>query len=198
MNGKPIAPLSRFTVAALLAPLTAPVASEYHLSPSGDDARTGTPSATACKTLERVNRQALQPGDSLLFESGGTWQGQLRPQGSGVEGKPIRFGRYGDGSIRGHRLHAQRPAAGYASVFSREQQGHYLARQFLVNLSLGIPVSIWYDWRNDGADPQNLEHNFGTVTFDHQSKPAYVAMQKLAQALGGMRFVKRLDAPPDE
>jgi hypothetical protein len=90
------------------------------------------------------------------------------------------------------------PKAGYASVSSPEQQGHYLARQFLVNLSLGIPVSIWYDWRDDGTDPKNGEHNFGTVTHDRQPKPAYRALQKLTEALGGMRFVKRLDAPPDE
>ena len=56
-----------------------------------------------------------------------------------------------------------------------------------------VSFSIWYDWRNDGSDPQNMEHNFGTVTFDRQPKPAYRAMQKLTEALGGMHFVKRLD-----
>ena len=74
-------------------------AESYHVDPTGDDANSGTSQATAWKTVERVNRQSLQPGDSVLFKSGGVWQGQLRPQGSGVEGKPIRLDRYGDGAL---------------------------------------------------------------------------------------------------
>ena len=51
-------------------------------------------------------------------------------------------------------------------VATAQLQGDYLARSFLVNLSQGIPLSIWYDWENDGTDPTNPEENFGTVTAD--------------------------------
>jgi len=88
---------------------------------------------------------------------------------------------------------------GYSCVwegFNDERQGQYLPRQFLTNLSEGIPVSIWYDWHDDGPDPKEPEHHFGTVTLDYQPKPAYQAMQRLVAALEGMRFVKRLQSDP--
>ncbi len=74
----------------------------------------------------------------------------------------------------------------------KEQQGQYLARQFLVNLMNDVPLSIWYDWHDDGQDPKEQEHNFGTVTWDYQPKPAYVAAQTLIKELRGFRFTKRL------
>jgi polysaccharide biosynthesis protein PslG len=40
----------------------------------------------------------------------------------------------------------------------------------------GIPLSIWYDWKNDGRDPDDGEQNFGTVTDDLQPKPAYAGI----------------------
>lgn len=74
----------------------------------------------------------------------------------------------------------------------KEQQGQYLARQFLVNLMNDVPLSIWYDWHDDGQDPKEQEHNFGTVTWDYQPKPAYQAAQTLIRELSGFRFTKRL------
>ena len=84
------------------------------------------------------------------------------------------------------------------SGYSRGRQGRYLPRQFLTNLSLGIPVSIWYDWHDDGRDPKEPEHNFGTVTIGREAKPAYRAMQRLVEALGRMRFVKRLQSGEED
>jgi hypothetical protein len=86
---------------------------------------------------------------------------------------------------------------GYSSVwkgFDPELQGRYLARHFLTNLSMGVPLSIWYDWHDDGQDPKEPEHHFGTVAFDYQPKPAYLEMQRLVGALRGMSFVKRLQS----
>ena len=82
---------------------------------------------------------------------------------------------------------------GYSSSFvSAEMQGKYLARQWLSNIASNIPVSIWYDWHDDGRDPANAEHNFGTVTFDYKPKPAYNAIKILINQLRGTRFVERL------
>ena len=69
---------------------------------------------------------------------------------------------------------------GYSTTgLSRELQAKYLARQWLSNLAFGVPISIWYDWHDDGQDPTNSEHNFGTVTYDYKPKPAYLAMKTL-------------------
>jgi polysaccharide biosynthesis protein PslG len=75
---------------------------------------------------------------------------------------------------------------------SLETQAAFAARQQLSNLLAGVPVSIWYDWKNDGPDPNENEHNFGTVFPDLSPKPAYVAIQTLTHQLNGYRLLRRL------
>ena len=93
---------------------------------------------------------------------------------------------------------------GYSAAwkkFDDELQGKYLPRELLVNLLSGVPVSIWYDWHDDGTDPQEPEHHFGIVRHQYfkerdpiyDAKPAYVAMQTLVNNLRGYHFAKRLD-----
>ncbi len=90
---------------------------------------------------------------------------------------------------------------GYSNInwdkkpLSRQTQARYLVREFLVNLYRNIPVSIWYDWKNDGTDPDEREHNFGTVTHLLEPKQAYTAAAVLTKNLGGYRLVKRLELP---
>ncbi|MGH7979797.1 MAG: cellulase family glycosylhydrolase [Limisphaerales bacterium] len=76
---------------------------------------------------------------------------------------------------------------------SLQTQADYIARQQLFNLFCGVPVSIWYDWSNDGQDPANNEDNYGTVTFDLKPKPAYIAIQTLTRELSGYRISGRYD-----
>ena len=85
------------------------------------------------------------------------------------------------------------------TVMSRELQGKYLPRQWLANISAGVPLSIWYDWHDDGKDPNEGEHNFGTVTWDYQPKPAYLSMSKLLKELKGYVYLTRINlGSPDD
>lgn len=79
-----------------------------------------------------------------------------------------------------------------------EQQGKYLVRQWLANMSAGIPVSIWYDWHDDGRDPEEREHNFGTVYWEYNPKPAYTAMRTLITQLAGFSPRRRLPLASEE
>ncbi|MFA6543521.1 MAG: cellulase family glycosylhydrolase [Limisphaerales bacterium] len=85
---------------------------------------------------------------------------------------------------------------GYSTFSNRgvslDTQAAFIARQQLANLHAGVPISIWYDWKNDGTDLAEREHNFGTVTHDLQPKSAYVALQTLTRELSGYRIEKRL------
>ncbi len=57
---------------------------------------------------------------------------------------------------------------------------------------------MWYDWKNDGPDPKEREHNFGTVTLDLKAKPAYVAIQTLTRELSGCRVERRIPLSNDQ
>jgi polysaccharide biosynthesis protein PslG len=85
---------------------------------------------------------------------------------------------------------------GYASNtkgVSLETQAAFAVRQQLSNLLSGIPLSIWYDWKNDGRDPDDGEQNFGTVSDDLEPKPAYTALKTMTDELSGYRLQKRWD-----
>ena len=79
------------------------------------------------------------------------------------------------------------------SRLSEQQQADYLVRMFLINAYQNIPVSIWYDWRNDGTDPDEREHNFGIVKHDLNSKAAYLAAKVLSSTLAGYSISERFD-----
>lgn len=79
------------------------------------------------------------------------------------------------------------------SRLSNEKQAQYLVREFIINLYQEIPVSIWYDWKNDGANPDEREHHFGAVMHDLKPKAAYIAAKNLSHNLAGFAIDKRLD-----
>ncbi|WP_423130363.1 right-handed parallel beta-helix repeat-containing protein [Gaoshiqia sp. Z1-71] len=70
----------------------------YYLdAEDGDDKHSGLSVSTAWKTIEHVNKQTFGSGAQVLFKAGQNWYGSLQPSGSGEAGKPVTFGRYGDG-----------------------------------------------------------------------------------------------------
>ncbi|MDP6635443.1 MAG: cellulase family glycosylhydrolase [Phycisphaerae bacterium] len=93
---------------------------------------------------------------------------------------------------------------GYSNInwdkarLSNEKQARYLVREFLINLHQNIPVSIWYDWKNDGVDPNEREHHFGTVTHDLKPKAAYTAAAALSKNLAGFSIDRRLPPADDK
>src|SRR5207249_1326428 len=78
---------------------------------------------------------------------------------------------------------------------SLETQAAFAVRHQFSNLLNGVPLSIWYDWKNDGPDPNENEHNFGLVLPDLKPKPAYVALQTFSRELSGHRLARRLALP---
>lgn len=92
---------------------------------------------------------------------------------------------------------------GYSSAWrgmSEEKQGAMFAREMLTNVANEIPMSIWYDWRDDGSDPNDPEHHFGLVRNPYLSgrdpvfepKPAYRAAKTLSEYFSGYVFQQRL------
>lgn len=84
---------------------------------------------------------------------------------------------------------------GYSTVAggpTEQEQAQYVARQALAHLAYDVDLSIWYDWRNDGDDPHEVEFNFGLVRQDLSPKPAYSASRVLVETLRGYAFQRRI------
>ncbi|HML75119.1 MAG TPA: right-handed parallel beta-helix repeat-containing protein [Anaerohalosphaeraceae bacterium] len=100
-----------FHIASIIIPVTAivlagdvsaatdlpdlPVGKVYYVdSQAGSDNHDGLSAERPWKSLDAVNRVTFQPGDTLLFKAGTSYQGQLKPQGSGDPQHPIRIDAY--------------------------------------------------------------------------------------------------------
>jgi hypothetical protein len=68
-------------------------AATYYVSNTGSDSAAGTSTATAWKTVAKVNAAQLNNGDQVLFLRGGTWREMLSPTVSN-----LYFGAYGTGA----------------------------------------------------------------------------------------------------
>jgi hypothetical protein len=80
-------------------------ATVYYVANAGNDSCNGTSSslgssgACAWQSIAHVNAHKFNSGDSILFQSGGTWREQLTVPSSGSAGSPITFGSYGSGAL---------------------------------------------------------------------------------------------------
>lgn len=130
----------------------------------------------------------------------------LHPYGSGKpEDAAILYGKarelIGKYAPKGREYPLVSGEWGYSSCNKGvpvETQADYIARQFLSNMANGVRLSIWYDWRDDGPDPNENEHRFGTVAQDMSDKPAYVAAKTLTTELKGYAFANRIRTGPDD
>ncbi|MBM3744893.1 MAG: right-handed parallel beta-helix repeat-containing protein [Acidobacteria bacterium] len=92
-------PLFGLAVVALAVASQSRTGTSYYVdSSTGSDDNDGLSEKQAWKSLDKVNSVRFGPGDRILFRAGTRYTGQLRPQGSGNEGKPIVIETYGRGA----------------------------------------------------------------------------------------------------
>lgn len=77
-------------------------------------------------------------------------------------------------------------------MMTEQAQGAYTVRQYLGNLASGVPVSIWYNWTNNGVRPGEIIDNFGVLRQDFTPKAGFEQMRRLSQNLDGFALNKRL------
>ena len=101
---KPTAKRHPFGAASQAAapPSTAITGTTYYVSPNGSDDKSGTSPRQAWRTLYRVNKADLKPGDGVLFQGGAAFSDQALMPGwglsvSGTPDRPVVFGSYGGG-----------------------------------------------------------------------------------------------------
>ncbi|MHC4912442.1 MAG: right-handed parallel beta-helix repeat-containing protein, partial [Planctomycetota bacterium] len=78
---------------------SAAVGTTYYVSPSGNDNNSGTSAQDAWATIDKVTTVTFSPGDSILFEGGETFSGQLAFDASdaGTPTSPVTVSSYGSG-----------------------------------------------------------------------------------------------------
>ena len=89
--------MKKFLTILLLTISTVVSATKYYVSNTGNDASAGTTTATAWKTVAKVNSIVFAARDEIFFLKGGVWREQLKISGSGSSGNPVIYSSYGTG-----------------------------------------------------------------------------------------------------
>src|SRR5690606_34426548 len=72
----------------------------YYVSASGNDKNSGLTPNDAWRTIDKVNKTVVKPGDAVLFEGGKTFEGPLEfrsEDGNGGSVAPVTVSSYGSG-----------------------------------------------------------------------------------------------------
>ncbi len=73
-----------------------------------------------------------------------------------------------------------------------EEQAAFLLRSFMLNTMAGVPLSIWYEWRDARSGEDDPEAHFGLLHLDRKEKLAYHVLAAFLPPLVGARIEKRL------
>jgi len=91
------------------------------------------------------------------------------------------------------------PAHQGACGIDESLQAAYLARAFFLAKTLpSIKGMWWYDFRNDGTDKTEREHNFGLVRQDFTLKPAYSVLASISPIVSQYSFLSREEKTPGD
>ncbi len=78
-----------------------------------------------------------------------------------------------------------------------EDSARFLARTYLLARSMPFIRGLWwYDFCDDGPDPNEREHHFGIVARDFTPKPAYFTMNEICRVFGKTHFAGEIETDP--
>jgi hypothetical protein len=115
-------------------PTMAPCTTYYVSSTGGNDANDGRARASPWRTIARVNRQALSPGDLVLFRRGDSWRETLRPASSGSDFARITFAAYDQGP---------RPVISGSDLFGTSSWRPESSKAYFLTGLASKPASVW-------------------------------------------------------
>ena len=87
-----------------------------------------------------------------------------------------------------------------SGVVTEEIQASELVKRAVISDSLKFPVMTFYDFKNDGEDNAESEHNFGLMNIDYSMKKSYYSMKEYlknvrkAQYLGEVSLADGIEA----
>lgn len=81
---------------------------------------------------------------------------------------------------------------------TEEETGDYIARTFLLAKTIPSVKGLWwYDFQDDGLNPEYNEDNFGMVRTDLTPKPAFYVMRSIAEIARKGSFLEKIKSPDD-
>jgi hypothetical protein len=87
------------------------------------------------------------------------------------------------------------PSNGHTEA-GRRRQAALAVREILTVWSVGLPLAVWYDLRDDGPDPSNPEQNYGLLDSNGNEKPAIKAIRTLMAAATGRKYAGMIQETP--
>jgi len=87
------------------------------------------------------------------------------------------------------------PSNGHTEA-GRRRQAVLAVRELLTVWTVGFPLAVWYDLRDDGPDPANPEHNYGLLDASGNEKPALLAIRTLMEAVRGRNYAGMVQETP--
>ncbi|WP_417778959.1 hypothetical protein [Stutzerimonas xanthomarina] len=85
-----------------------------------------------------------------------------------------------------------------ACGFDEITQAAYLARSYFLAKTLSnVRGYWWYDFRNDGTDLREREHNFGLLRQDYSPKLAYQVLRAISPIIEHFQFLERVGESDD-
>ncbi|MDR5752647.1 MULTISPECIES: cellulase family glycosylhydrolase [unclassified Caballeronia] len=86
------------------------------------------------------------------------------------------------------------PSSPQSAGLSEPSQAANIARTYLLSRRYDEATEgvFWYDFVDDGVDPNNKESNFGMLRADLTPKPAYVAASVVMKTLGARKWARAL------
>ena len=133
-------------------------ANTYYISLTGNDENSGLNPSESWLTVDKVNSFSFQPGDSILFMGGETFNGNIdKVTGSGgSNGNPVTFSSYGSGK---------------ATISSGKLEGIYIGSGDVVVKNLifqgagYMATSMWVSGMDFQMDA-NVTSNFDNISVD--------------------------------
>jgi hypothetical protein len=86
-------------IAAAVGAVRVASATTYYVSPTGSDSNSGTSASSPWSSVTKVDDTSFSPGDQVLFQYGGTFNGSLDASSSGTVSAPITYSAYGNAAL---------------------------------------------------------------------------------------------------
>jgi hypothetical protein len=82
---------------------------------------------------------------------------------------------------------------GYNSLeLSEAEQASYVLRTYFANVLSGVPITVWYEWRDSVLESDNTEAHFGLVDMYGKEKPAVPTIRTVLPLIKDDRLERRL------